>query len=67
MCAQIRPLSFNPRSHCSNQPIRAEYKVLELLQPGRVDTDVVHTEIFDRAQSFWMRTDLAKFPVQSVN
>ena len=45
MCTQNRPLSLTPRSRSDYQPIRVDYKVLQLLQPGRADTDFVCTEI----------------------
>ena len=45
------------------QPIRIDYKVLQLLQSGRrgerADNDFVRTS--DRTESFWMPTDLVKF------
>ena len=55
---------------CTEQPIRVDYKVLQLLQSGHRGKNVLTLTSCvlrsDRTESFWMATDLVKCLVHSI-
>ena len=65
----IRPTSFISLSHSDNQSESTTkfYNSSKAdVQEKRADTDFARAERSDRTESFWMSTDLVKFPVHSL-